>query len=255
MLRVLVLGGTTEGSALARALADDATIHATLSLAGATRRPMQPDVPLRIGGFGGADGLAAWLRAERTGAVIDATHPFAQAITRNARLACDATGVPLLRIARPEWQPAPGDRWRMVADLEQAAAGIGPAPRRVLLTTGTRDLAPFHAQPQHDYLVRGVDPPPPHLLPPRCRVVAARGPFTLADELALLSEHRTQILVTKNSGGAATSAKLDAARRLGLPVLMVARPPAAAGPGVADWRSALAWLRDRHPDASTPRRV
>lgn len=255
MLRVLVLGGTTEGSALARALATEPAIHATLSLAGATRHPVQPDVRRRVGGFGGADGLADWLRDRQVAAVVDATHPYAARISRNARLACDAAGVELLRIARPEWQPVPGDRWQPVADLEAAAAALGPEPRRVLLAIGTRDLAPFRDRPQHDYVVRSVDPPPPGALPPRCRLVAARGPFALADELALLSGCATEVLVTRNSGGAATAPKLEAARTLGLPVLMVARPPAPPQPGVPDWPAALAWLRDRHPDAATPRRV
>ena len=242
MLRVLILGGTTEGSALAEALKGDGRFDATLSLAGVTRAPKLPRIATRIGGFGGADGLASWLRGTRTMALVDATHPFAQRISRNAVIAAEAAGVALLRVARPEWRPGPGDRWTSVADMTEAAARLGRVPRRVLLTVGRTDLAPFLHHPQHHYLVRSVDPPPAALLPPRCRVVAARGPFTLADELSLLSGEAIETVVTKNSGGAATEAKLRAARHLGLEVVMVARPVPVAAPHVPTWQDALRWL-------------
>ena len=254
-MRVLILGGTTEASRLADALAGDARHDATLSLAGVTRNPKLPAIPVRIGGFGGADGLAAWLRAHGTDALVDATHPFAQAISRNAVLAAAEASVPLLRVARPEWRPVPGDRWTLVPTMPAAAAALGPERRRVLLTVGTREVAAFRDAPQHDYLLRSVDPPPPELLPPDCRVLALRGPFTPEGELALLREHGIQVIVSKNSGGTATAAKLEAARRLRLPVILVARPPengtAASVPG---WQGALAWLEARHR-ASTSRRV
>ncbi len=238
--KLLILGGTTEGSALARALAGDARVDATLSLAGVTRAPAPSPLPLRTGGFGGAKGLAAYLRAGRFDGLVDATHPYAATITRNALLAAALAGVAHLRIARPPWHPAPGDRWTEVATLADAAARLGPAPRRVLLTIGRKELSPFRDTPAHRYVLRSVDPPDAAELP-GATIIAARGPFTLAGELDLLRRHRIGALVTKNSGGTATAAKLDAARTLGVDVLMLARPPQES-PGVPDVAAALAWI-------------
>ena len=257
-LRVLVLGGSTEAGMLARAVRSDRRFDLTLSLAGVTRAPrIDAGVTTRVGGFGGAEGLAEWLGAERIAAVVDATHPFAVRIGRNAVLACAAAGVPLLRVARPAWRPVAGDRWTMLPDMTEAAAALGAAPRRVLLTIGVKDLAPFRNHPQHDYVVRSVDAPPADLLPPRCALITARGPFALADELALLSRHRTGVIVTKNSGGEATAAKLEAARMLGLDVLMIDRPEARgnAAPQVLDWQGALMWLEECHQHSVTRRSV
>ncbi len=253
--RVLILGGTTEANALAAALAGDRRFAATLSLAGATRTPLLPAIPVRIGGFGGADGLRRWLREAGTDALVDATHPFAQRISRNALAAVAETGIPLLRIDRLAWVPAAGDRWTTVPDMEAAASAIGVPPRRVLLTIGRRELTPFATHPQHRYLVRSVDRPPSGALPPDSLVLTARGPFTLPEERALLLRHRIEVLVTKNSGGTATAAKLVAAREAGLPVVMVARPPSAPGPSVATSREALSWLERRHGEAGTLRAV
>lgn len=256
MLRVLVLGGSTEAGALVRALRGDARFDITLSLAGVTRAPLiEAGIATRIGGFGGADGLAAWLRTHAIDALVDATHPFAQQISRNAVRACAAAGVPMLRVDRPEWRPGPGDRWSMVADMHAAAAALGSAPRRVLLTIGRKDLAPFREHPHHDYIVRSVDAPPPELLPPRCRLITARGPFDADAELALLRDFGIDVIVTKNSGGHATDAKLDAARRLGLAVVMIARPAPVEGPAVPDWQFAFSWLEQRHPGWDTLRAV
>ncbi len=255
MLRVLILGGTTEASALAEALHGDDRFAPTLSFAGVTRAPVLPRIATRIGGFGGADGLAGWLRETGTHALIDATHPFAQRISRNAVAACAAAGVALLRVARPEWRPVPGDRWTVTPDMAAAAAALGPGGRRVLLTIGRQDLAAFLPHPQHAYLVRSVDLPPAALLPPGCRLVTARGPFALEDELSLLSRHAIEAIVSKNSGGDATRAKLDAARRLGIEVVMVARPEPVPAPHVAGWREALGWLEDRHQALPTRRSV
>ncbi len=238
--RVLILGGTTEGSALARALAGDARVEATLSLAGVTRAPAPSPLPVRRGGFGGADGLAVFLRDGGFDALVDATHPYATTITRNALLASARAGVAHLRVARPPWRPGPGDRWTEAATLADAAARLGPTPRRVLLTIGRKDLAPFRDAPAHRYVLRSVDPPEPAELP-GATIVAARGPFALDDELALLRRHRIDALVTKNSGGSATAAKLDAARALGVEVVMLARP-AQESPGVPDVAAALAWF-------------
>ena len=241
-MRVLILGGSSEASALARALAGDARFAATLSLAGRTRAPMLPPVPARIGGFGGVAGLALWLREQGTEAVVNATHPFAARMAANAVAACAETATPLLHVLRPEWRAQPGDDWRVAADMASAAGLLGGVPRRVLLTVGRQDLAPFAAAPQHHYVIRSVDAPPDIALPPRAAVISARGPFAEAEERALLRAHAIDILVTKNAGGGATAAKLAAARALGVPVVMVARPPAAPGETVADVAAALAWL-------------
>lgn len=241
-MRVLILGGTTEASALARALAADARYEPTLSLAGRTRAPVLPAVAARRGGFGGAPGLAQHLRAERIGALIDATHPFAAVISANAAEAARRTGVPRLAVLRPAWAPAPGDRWTTVADMTTAVAALGPAPRRVFLTVGQQELAPFRAAPWHDYLVRSVEPPAPGALPPRARCITARGPFTEPEERQLLADAGIDVLVSKNSGGAATAAKLAAARTLGIPVVLVARPTPPPPPWAATADAALGWL-------------
>ncbi|MFC3123565.1 cobalt-precorrin-6A reductase [Pseudoroseomonas globiformis] len=241
-MRVLLLGGTTEGSALARAMAK-AGQDAVLSLAGVTRAPRAQPLPTRIGGFGGVAGLVDYLRAERIGGVIDATHPFAARMTRNAAEATAITGMPLLRVDRPAWAMRPG--WRSVASMAEAAEALGPVPRRAFLAVGRKDLAPFAASPWHDYLIRSIDAPPAELLPPRAALITATGPFALEDERRLLWERRIEIVVAKNSGGDATFAKLQAASELGIGVILLARPE---GPPqirtVPDARGALAWLHD-----------
>lgn len=242
-LRVLLLGGTTEASRLGHLLSPEPDLAPMLSLAGRTRAPRLPPIPHRIGGFGGIPGLIAFLEAERIGALIDATHPFAAQMSRHAAAAAKACDVPLLAIRRPPWRPQAGDRWTEIADMAAAAAALGPVPRRVFLTIGRQDLAPFAAAPQHHYLIRSVDAPPAEALPPRAEVISARGPFDEAAEAALLSAHAIEVLVTKNSGGTATAAKLAAARRLGLPVIMVARPPVAEEVETVETpEAALAWL-------------
>ena len=253
MLRVLILGGTTEASALARSLLGDRRYDATLSLAGRTRSPVLPAIGWRIGGFGGAAGLAEYLRARQVGALVDATHPFAAQMTRNACQAAALMGVPLLRINRPEWRQVPGDSWISVPDMAAAARALGPVPRRVLLTVGQQDLAPFVAAPWHDYVIRSVDAPAAASLPPRAIVLTARGPFSEPDEQALLVARKIAVLVTKNSGGSATAAKLAASRALGVQVVIVARPPVPDVAWVADATGALAWLA--HQAASNPRGV
>jgi precorrin-6A/cobalt-precorrin-6A reductase len=243
MPRLLILGGTTEASALAAALAGDARFATTLSFAGATKAPRPPPVPYRIGGFGGAEGLAKYLRAERIDLLVDATHPFAARMKANAAQA--AVGIPAIGVLRPAWQPEAGDRWTEIADMAQAADALGVTPRRVLLTIGQKDLAAFERAPWHRYVIRSIDPPE-HTLPD-ARIITARGPFDEEAERALLEAHDIEILVTKNSGGSATAAKLSAARALGLEVLMIRRPPPPALPTVPDAASALAWLH-QHAD-------
>ena len=252
-MNVLILGGTTEASAIATALVGDPAIRAVLSLAGRTRAPALPAIPARRGGFGGVDGLARHLRDAAVDVLVDATHPFAQQVSRHARAAAEQAGVPLLAVVRPAWQPHAGDDWTEVPDMAAAAQSLGASPRRVFLTVGQQELAPFAMAPWHDYLIRSVEPPDPGALPARARCIAARGPFAEADERRLLERHAIEVLVTKNSGGSATAAKLAAARALGLPVVMVARPAAAPDAmAVADAGQALAWLRHR---AAMPRGV
>ena len=248
LMNVLILGGTTEASAIARDLAGDARFRPVLSLAGRTRAPVPPPVPWRSGGFGGVAGLAAYLSEHAVDALLDATHPFAARISRNATAAAALAGVPLLAVLRPAWAAVPGDRWTAVPGMAAAAAALGPAPRRVLLTIGQQELAPFAAAPWHDYLVRSVDPPEAGLLPPGARTLAARGPFREADELRLLAAERIEVIVTKNSGGTATAGKLAAARALGVDVVMVERPASMAGT-VPDAAAALAWLHHRAASA------
>ncbi|HET9068235.1 MAG TPA: cobalt-precorrin-6A reductase [Amaricoccus sp.] len=227
MRRILILGGTGEARALAARLAPRHAV--TLSLAGRTRAPAPQPVPTRTGGFGGPEGLARYLEAEGIDTLIDATHPFARQISLNAREAAALTGTRLLALSRPPWTPVPGDRWTPVPDMPAAARALGPAPARVFLAIGRQEAAAFRAAPQHRYALRCIDPPPPDALP-GAEIITARGPFTEADERALLATHRIEILVAKNSGGAASYPKLAAARALALPVILIDRP---ATPGAA----------------------
>ncbi len=239
-MKVLILGGTTEGSAIARAL--DGRFVPVLSLAGRTRAPVLPAVAGRRGGFGGVAGLVAYLRDEAVAALVDATHPFARVMKGNAAAAAQQADVPRVAVWRPGWVADAGDDWTIVPDMAAAVAALGMTPRRVFLTVGQQELAPFGRAPWHDYLVRSVEPPDAGVLPRGVRYVAARGPFELADEERLLREQGIEVVVTKNSGGEATRAKLTAARLLGIPVVMVARPPEPAGPVVGDVAGVLAFL-------------
>ena len=225
-MRVLILGGTGEARELAAELVA-AGVDVLSSLAGRVRQPRLPDGPVRVGGFGGAAGLAAFLRAEGITAVVDATHPFAGTITASAARAAAQAGVPLLVLRRPEWETAPS--WDLVADIGAAAATVRAWPgESVFLTTGRRDLDVFAADDRHRFLVRAVDPPDGPV-PPRMALVLDRGPYTVEGESALMREHGVGLLVTKNSGGPMTAAKLQAARDLGVQVLLVQRPPVPEG--------------------------
>ena len=225
---VLVLGGTTDARWLAAALTALPGVRVTPSLAGRVARPGAVPGDVRVGGFGGAAGLAAWLRDNAVDALVDATHPFAEAITANAASAAATTGVPAVVLRRPGWQPGPGDDWHTVPTLDAAAQALPRLGRRVFLTTGRLGLASFAHLTDLHFVVRSVDPPAPPL-PPDTEVVLARGPFTLDDERALLRAHRIDVLVTKDSGGAATAAKLTAARERAVPVVVVRRPPLPPG--------------------------
>jgi precorrin-6A/cobalt-precorrin-6A reductase len=246
---VLVLGGTAEARRLAAVLQRDPAFAVTSSLAGRVAVPRLPGGDVRIGGFGGAEGLTAWLRGNRTDAVVDATHPFAARMTANALAATAAAGVPLIVLRRPGWTEGPGDRWHRVPDAVAAAALVPRFGTRVFLATGSGDLAAF-AGLDAWCLLRAIDPPPPPL-PDRHHLVLARGPFTADAERALLREHRIEVLVARDSGGELTAAKLVAARELGLPVVLIARPPAPDAPAVASVEEAVAWLasalRERRP--------
>ncbi|MBL3669212.1 cobalt-precorrin-6A reductase [Streptomyces sp. M2CJ-2] len=225
---VLVLGGTTEARELAAELTARPGMRVTTSLAGRVARPSAVEGGMRVGGFGGARGLADWLRDQGVTALVDATHPFAERITANAARAATATGVPLVVLRRPGWQPGPDDRWHPVPSLDAAAELLPRLGQRAFLTTGRLGLAAFARLTRLHFTIRSVEPPEPPV-PPHARVLLDRGPFTVADETALLREHRIDVLVTKDSGGSATSAKLTAARELGLPVVVVRRPPLPEG--------------------------
>jgi precorrin-6A/cobalt-precorrin-6A reductase len=246
-LNVLILGGTTEGRVLGEQLAGDARFQTTLSFAGRTRSPQLPETPHRVGGFGGVAGLIEYLQRERIAALVDATHPFAAQMSTHAVLAAGATGVPLLRLERAAWRARPGDQFIEVADMHAAAFAIGVMPRRVFLSVGRLEVAAFAAAPQHAYLIRAVDAFDPQQNGlPHARVIAARGPFDLAQERALLERERIEVVVSKNSGTPATYAKIEAARALQLPVIMLARPPLPAATCAASIAEVATWLAALH---------
>jgi precorrin-6A/cobalt-precorrin-6A reductase len=213
-----------------------------LSLAGATVNPAPAPVPLRIGGFGRAEGLAAFLIAERIDAVIDATHPFAARMSANAIAACRATDTPLVVFTRPPWTREPGDRWIEVKTMGDAADALGLKPKTVFLTQGRLQLAAFARAPQHRYIVRTIDRPEEIDALLDCKLILARGPFSLAGEVALMENERVEALVTKNSGGRATYAKIEAARRLQIEVVIVRRPPAAEAETMHDLDAVMSWI-------------
>jgi precorrin-6A/cobalt-precorrin-6A reductase len=241
-LRLLILGGTAEASALAGAIAGRPDIDAMLSLAGRTQRPAPSPVPTRIGGFGGVAGLRAYLEAARIGAVVDAAHPFAAQMSRHAAEACAAAKLPLLIFTRPPWERVDGDRWIDVATMAEAAQALGPVPCNVFLTQGRQQLAAFAAAPQHRYLVRAIEPPDDIDALPHHRLILARGPFCLVDEEALMRAQNIEFLVSKNSGGGATYAKIEAARNLGLTIVMVRRPDKPDVEQAIQLETALAWI-------------
>jgi precorrin-6A/cobalt-precorrin-6A reductase len=242
MRRILILGGTTEARRLAERLAERADLAVTVSLAGRTTAPPAQAAPVRTGGFGGVQGLADYLTTERIDVLIDATHPYAANISANAAEAATVARVPLPALRRPPWVPRFGDRWTEVADPAAAVQALGPSPRRVFLALGRNDIGCFAQAPQHFYLVRSVDPVDPPLPVPHASYVTGRGPFTEADDRALLRAHAIDIVVAKNSGGTATYGKLAAARALGLAVILLRRPALPEAPTVETVEDAVTWL-------------
>ena len=246
---LLILGGTGEAAALARAALarfGDA-LAVTTSLAGRTERPGPLPGRIRIGGFGGAAGLAGYLAEHGVDRLIDATHPFATRISTEARLACDQARVPRLLLLRAPWRRHPLDRWIEVDSMAAAAAIVGRVGRRAFLTVGAGAVACFAAATEVRFLVRLVDPPRRRLPLRYYEVVVGRGPFTLVEERHRLERHAIDVLVCKASGGAATEAKIAAARELSLPVIMVRRPAPEPGDAVETVEAALDWLAGAHP--------
>ncbi|MBK5920248.1 cobalt-precorrin-6A reductase [Rhodothalassium salexigens] len=244
---ILILGGTTEATALAHTMAERGQ-PAVLSLAGRVARPKPQPIATRVGGFGGVAGLVDYLHANRISHVVDATHPFAATMSAHAVAACAAVGVPLAALTRPPWTPGPGDRWHRVADMDAAVAALAGPPRRVMAAVGRLHLERFAAQPQHFYLLRLVDPPAGPLPLPRAHVLVSRGPFTPAGDSALMRDHRIDLVVSKNAGGTGARAKIDAARALSLPVVMVDRPALPARTELASVPAVIDWLAHTQAD-------
>ena len=221
--RVLLLGGTTEASELAAMLLADDTMIVISSLAGRVREPRLPAGIVRVGGFGGVAGLAAYLRDEKIDVVIDATHPYAQKISGNAELACESLSVPLIALERAPWEVQAGDCWHGVPDMRAAAVLVNHDGKRVFLSIGRQELGAFSACEKAWFLARAIDAPSADL-PPQVELILKRGPFELDDEVQMLRQNCINLIVSKNSGGTATYAKIEAARALRIPVVMIARP-------------------------------
>lgn len=239
---LLILGGTTEATALGAAVAD-AGISGTVSFAGRVERPKRQPLPQRIGGFGGVDGLRAFLAANRISHVVDATHPFAAQMSTNAVAACAAEGVPLVALTRAPWVVTDGDVWTHVPDIAGAVGALDRPALRVMLAVGRMHLNDFTPNPHHFYMLRLVDPPsaPPPF--PDHHVLVSRGPFTAADDRALMQQHGIDLVVSKNAGGTGAYAKIAAARDLGLPVVMIDRPAIPQRNELFNVTDVMAWIR------------
>lgn len=248
MMRLLILGGTGDAAELAAKVATIQGLEAITSLAGRTREPSVPLGGLRVGGFGGAAGLTSYLRVMQIDLLIDATHPFATQISFNAADAATEVGVPRLMLIRPPWEKASGDRWIEVNSVEAAAASLENQAQRVFLTVGRQELAAFANCEKIWFLMRMIDPPSDDALVPAGMILCDRGPFTLNNERQILIHHKIDIIVSKNSGGDATKAKIIAARELGVNVVMVNRPAIPPGEQVTDVDNALEWLFDKLHD-------
>jgi precorrin-6A/cobalt-precorrin-6A reductase len=246
MIRVLILGGTGDASELAAKISLLPSVQVITSLAGRTRQPSVPTGPVRIGGLGGQSGLVQYVQAQKIDLLIDATHPFAAQISWNAVAAAAEAGIPHLMLIRPTWQPMGSDCWIEVDTLEAAAAAIPDRAKRVFLSTGRKQLAPFVSLTHLWFLIRSIDSPNPKTLMPKGLLLLDRGPFTLEQERNLLISYEIDVIVSKNSGGEATYAKILAARELSLPVVMVRRPAMPAGVQVStSVEGAIAWLTNK----------
>ena len=240
--RILILGGTTEAVELARLLEADPRNLPITSLAGRTDAPRPLPGEVRIGGFGGADGLAEYLISQGIDMLVDATHPFAENISRNAAEACQQAGLPWVRLDRPAWKRRLGDLWIDAADADNAAKSLPSTAQKIFLSIGRQDLAPFSARDDVEFLVRMIEPPSKPLPLGRHELILGRGPFDADAEETLLSQYGIDTVVSKNSGGDPTYGKIVAARRLGLPVVMIGRPPASDGPSVPTVTAAMEWI-------------
>jgi precorrin-6A/cobalt-precorrin-6A reductase len=243
-MRALILGGTNDANLLADAAAR-AGLDAIYSYGGRTRAPTGRSLPTRIGGFGGASGLIEYIRREGITHVVDATHPFAVEMSRNAVAACAETRTPLIALERAPWTKANGDDWIEVKDITAAVAALPDERTNVFLAIGKQHIVPFRAKPQHAYTLRFVDPPD-GLLPLRdAGVIVSRGPFTLAGELEMLRSRHIEWIVARNSGGMGARAKIDAARELGLPLIIIARPELPARLRTESVAEVMEWLDHR----------
>ena len=240
-MRALILGGTSGANALAETLVR-ARIDAIYSYAGRTQSPVAPSLPTRIGGFGGPNGLAAFIALEKITHVIDATHPFAAEMSRNAVAACAKTGAALIALERAPWTREAGDKWIEVPAIDAAVAALPETRARVFLAIGRQHVAPFAAKPQHAYTLRFVDAPTESLPLPDTDIIISRGPFTPASDLDLMRSRGIEWMVARNSGGTGARAKIDAARELGIPVVMIARPDLPERPRTESVEAVLAWL-------------
>ncbi len=242
MKQILILGGTTEAYELANRVAQIPSYLITTALAGRTQTPKVPMGTVRVGGFGGVDGLVGYLREHQIERLIDATHPFAVEISRNAAIAAAQVGIPHLRLMRPAWEAVSSDRWISVQSLEEARQIIPEIARRVFLSIGRQELSYFIAVKTAWFLMRMVDQPQADVIYPNGKILVQRGPFSRVEERSLLQTYGIEVLVTKNSGGSATYAKLEAARELGLPVVIVQRPVLPDIEMVTTVEAAIAWI-------------
>ncbi|MBD2328012.1 cobalt-precorrin-6A reductase [Alkalinema sp. FACHB-956] len=243
--RLLILGGTGDATALAVKAAEIPGVEVITSLAGRTRQPVVPSENTRIGGFGGVAGLVAYLREQQVDLLMDATHPFADRISLNAAAAAARVGIPRLLLLRPAWERTAGDCWIEVDSHESAARVLPEIAQRIFLTIGRQELAAFAHLCDLWFLMRMIDPPRSDAAVPPGQVLLERGPFSLAEERSLLQRYGIGAIVSKNSGGAATYAKIIAARELAIPVVMIQRPIAPPGDIVATVEDAFAWLQQR----------
>ena len=250
-ITILILGGTTEARELAERLAGRTDVAVTLSLAGRTVAPLRQPVPVRTGGFGGAEGLASYLADHHIDILVDATHPYAAVMSANAATAARQAGIALLALRRPGWVSVAGDRWIEAADPLDAVRALGAVPKRVFLALGRKDIAPFAQAPQHFYLIRSVDRVEPPLAVPRAHYITARGPFDADADQKLLEQHDIGVIVAKNSGGSATYGKIAAARALGIAVIMLRRPALPPAETAETVDAAMAWLDHRIGPAAT----